>query len=69
MSFSGSPSSLVSLVAPLFVIGFGAGALRALSTRPELPPARRRALQAGWVLLLLVGTPLWLVLAAVLGLW
>lgn len=69
MSFSGSPASLVPLVAPLFLVGFGAGALRALSRRPDLSPGRRRALQAGWMLLLLAGTPLWLVLAAVLGLW
>jgi hypothetical protein len=48
------------------VLGFGAGALRALAQRPGLPPRRRRALQAGWVLLLLAGAPLWLVAAAVL---
>lgn len=69
MSPSGSPASLVPLVAPLLLIGFGAGALRALSNRPDLSPGRRRSLQAGWVLLLLAGTPLWLLLAAVLGLW
>jgi hypothetical protein len=61
--------SLLLLFAPLFVLGFGAGALRALARRPDLPARRRRALSAGWVLLLLVGGPLWLVLAALLGVW
>jgi hypothetical protein len=69
VSLPGSPASLVLLVAPLLLIGFGAGALRALSQRPDLAPGRRRSLQAGWVVLLLAGTPLWLLLAAVLGLW
>jgi hypothetical protein len=69
VSPSGSLTSLIALVAPLFLLGFGAGALRALSRRPDLAEERRRALQAGWVLLLLVGTPLWLLLAAALGLW
>ena len=54
---------------PLLLLGAVAGALRALSLLPALAPRRRRALQAGWVLLLLVGVPLWLVLAAALRLW
>jgi hypothetical protein len=54
---------------PLLLVGFAAGVLRALGRRPDLPPARRRALQAAWVLLLLAGAPLWLVLAAVLRIW
>jgi hypothetical protein len=61
--------SLLLLLGPLFVLGFGAGALRALAGRPDLPERRRRALQAAWVLALLVGTPVWLVLAAALKLW
>jgi hypothetical protein len=64
-----SPASLLAVLAPLLAIGFGAGALRALAQRPELDPRRRRALTAGWVLLLLVGAPLWLFAAAALRLW
>ncbi len=54
---------------PLLLLGAVSGALRVLAQRPGLAPPRRRALQAGWVILLLVGVPLWLVLAAALGLW
>lgn len=57
------------LAGPLLVIGAAAGALRALGHRPEIAPRRRRAVQAAWILLLLVGVPLWLVLAAALRLW
>ena len=64
-----STASLAALLGPLFVLGLAAGVLRALAQRPDLPARRRRALSAGWVLLLLVGAPLWLVLAAVLRLW
>lgn len=60
---------LAALLGPLLVLGFAAGALRAAALRPALPSRRRRALQAAWVLLLLAGAPLWLVLAAALGLW
>ncbi|HEY6099222.1 MAG TPA: hypothetical protein VIW03_07315 [Anaeromyxobacter sp.] len=60
---------LAALLAPLLAIGFAAGALRVLALRGETPPARRRALQALWVVLLLAGAPLWLVAAAALGLW
>ncbi len=64
-----STASLAALLGPLFLLGLAAGVLRALAQRPDLPAPRRRALSAGWVLLLLVGAPLWLVLAAVLRLW
>jgi hypothetical protein len=60
---------LAALLGPLLVLGFAAGAIRALALRPALPPRRRRALQALWVSVLLVGAPLWLVLAALLRLW
>jgi hypothetical protein len=50
-------------------MGAAAGVLRALTLRPDLPARRRRAFHASWVLLLLVGVPLWLVLAAALRLW
>lgn len=63
-----SPLALVLLLGPLLLVGFAAGALRALSLRPGTPPLRRRALTAAWVLLLLAGGPLWLFLAATLGL-
>jgi hypothetical protein len=60
---------LLLVLGPLVALGFAAGALRALAQRADLPPPRRRGLQAAWVLLLLAGAPLWLVLAAVLRLW
>lgn len=63
-----SPLQLVVLLVPLLLIGFAAGAIRALSLRPDAPPARRRLLTAVWVLLLLAGGPLWLFLSATLGL-
>jgi hypothetical protein len=62
-------SQALALAGPLLAIGFAAGALRALSRRPDWPVRRRRVLQAAWVALLLAGTPLWLVLAAVLKIW
>jgi len=60
---------LLALAAPLFLAGTAAGLLRALALRPGLPPRRRRTLQAAWILTLLLGVPLWLVAAALLGLW
>ncbi len=57
------------VLGPLLVVGFAAGAVRALAQRPALPPPRRRRLQVAWVLMLLVGAPAWLVLAAVLRIW
>jgi hypothetical protein len=61
--------SAVFLGLPLLALGAAAGALRVLARDPALPPRRRRALQAAWVLILLAGVPLWLVIAAVLRLW
>jgi hypothetical protein len=61
--------SLLRLAGPLLLIGAAAGALRVLAQLPTVPPTRRRAAQAAWVLLLLVGVPIWLVLAAALRLW
>jgi len=63
------PIRLTLLAVPLFALGFGAGALRALGRREGLPPERRRLFQLAWVLILLVGGPTWLVLAALLQLW
>jgi hypothetical protein len=62
-------STLLLLLGPLLLLGFVAGALRAAALRAGLPPRRRRVLQASWVLLLLVGAPLWLFLAAALRIW
>ncbi len=64
---SRSLPSLLGLFGPLLLLGFVAGALRALASRPGTSDRGRRALQAAWVLLLLGGTPLWLFLAAALG--
>jgi hypothetical protein len=57
------------LLGPLLLLGFAAGTVRALAQRPGLPAPRRRRLRVAWVLLLLVGAPVWLVLAAVLRVW
>ena len=54
---------------PLVLLGAASGALRALARSPSLSVRRRRAMHAGWVLILLAGVPLWLVLAAALRLW
>ena len=62
------PVRLALLVAPLFLIGAGAGALGGLALRRAPGPTRRR-LTAGWILTLLCGAPLWLIAAAVLRLW
>jgi hypothetical protein len=61
------PALLLGL--PLLLLGAASGALRVLARQEATSPRRRRAYQAAWVLLLLVGVPVWLVLAAVLRLW
>jgi hypothetical protein len=63
-----SPLHLLAVYGPLLLIGLAAGALRALGQRPGLPDASRRLYGISWVLLLLVGTPAWLFLAATLRL-
>jgi hypothetical protein len=63
-----TPGELVALYAPVLLIAFAAGGVRVYARRTELPEKRRRFLQALWVALLLVGIPLWLVLATVLRL-
>ncbi len=60
---------IVLLYGPLLLLGFAAGAIRAVAQRPGMTPRLRRTLQALWVLVLLAGAPMWLVLAAVLHLW
>jgi hypothetical protein len=49
-------------------IGILAASLFVLAGRAGTPPVRRRVYGILWVLLLLVGGPLWLVAAAGLGL-
>ncbi len=63
-----SAPRLLALYGPLLLLGVAAGALRALGQRPGLPAGSRRAYGIGWVLTLLVGTPVWLFLAATLRL-
>jgi len=55
------------LLLGFLALGTAAAALFALSGRPGLSPARRRLYGLLWVTTLLVGGPLWLVLAALLG--
>jgi hypothetical protein len=62
-------ASALLLGIPLLLLGAASGALRVLARQPALAPRRRRAYQAGWVLILLAGVPLWLVLAAILRIW
>jgi hypothetical protein len=59
-------SEVLLAFGPLLLLGFAAGAIRAYSQREGLSRTARRALGAAWVLLLLVGGPLWLFLAATL---
>ena len=62
-------AGLALLLGPLLVLGFVAGVIRALAQRPGLAPPRRRMLGIAWVLLLMLGAPVWLVLAVVIGVW
>ena len=57
----------VSFIVPLLLIGAAAGALRAASHRAA-EPGSRRLLTFAWIATLLFGAPLWLFLAATLGL-
>ncbi len=59
---------LLAVYGPLLLIGLASGALRALGQRPGLTDSTRRLYGISWVLLLLVGTPAWLFLAATLRL-
>lgn len=63
-----TPLQWAALYGPLLLIGLASGALRALSLRPGLEPARRRRFTVAWIVLLLLGTPLWLFTAATMGL-
>lgn len=63
----GTLSQALWLLGPLFVVAFSAGALRAAGLR-QAAPRRRRLFQILWVLLLFLGAPIWLFVAATLGL-
>jgi hypothetical protein len=61
------PNALL-LLAGFLAVGTLAATLFALAGRAATPPGRRRLYGILWVLVLLVGGPLWLVAAAGLGL-
>ncbi len=63
-----APLHLLAVYGPLLLIGLAAGALRAFARRTDLPERTRRAYGIGWVLLILLGTPFWLFVAATLRL-
>ncbi len=64
-----APGRVALLLGPLLVLGFVAGVIRAFAQRPGLAPPTRRVLGIAWVLLLMLGAPIWLVLAVVIGVW
>jgi hypothetical protein len=59
--------TVVSVILPMLVIGFAAGALRAAGLRAT-EPRTKKLLAFAWIALLLVGAPLWLFFAAAIGL-
>jgi hypothetical protein len=66
---SGLPGpNVLLLLAGFLAVGTLAATFFALAGRASTPPGRRRLYGALWVLVLLVGGPLWLVAAAGLGL-
>ena len=66
---SGLPGpSLLLLLGGFLVVGILAATFFALAGRTDTPRSRRRVYGVLWVLMLLVGGPLWLVAAAGLGL-
>jgi hypothetical protein len=58
----------VLLFAGFLVVGALSATFFALAGRASTPPARRRLYGILWVLVLLMGGPLWLVAAAGMGL-
>ena len=56
------------LLAGFLAVGSVSAALFVLAGRASTPPGKRRLYGALWVLALLVGGPLWLVVASGLGL-
>jgi hypothetical protein len=51
---------------PLLLLGAGAGLVRAIGQR-AITARGRRAYQITWILMILLGAPLWLFIAAALG--
>jgi hypothetical protein len=51
---------------PLLLLGACAGLVHAIGQRATTP-RRRRAFQITWILMILLGAPLWLFVAAALG--
>jgi hypothetical protein len=51
---------------PLLLLGAGAGLVHSLGRRATTSTSRR-AYQIAWILMILVGAPLWLLVAAALG--
>jgi hypothetical protein len=56
------------LLSGFLAIGTASAAIYARSSRPGLGPRRRRILGLLWIVVLLAGGPLWMVVAAGIGL-
>ncbi len=59
-------AQLLRIYLPLLLLGALAGFVYTLSLRTP-PSRRRRVLQITWILMILVGAPVWLFVAATLG--
>jgi len=62
-----TPQQAAWIFLPLFLLAFTAGGLRVLGQR-QASERRRRLFQIAWILLLLLGAPLWIFVAVALGL-
>ena len=58
--------TLLRIYLPLLLLGAVAGFVYTLSLRARTP-TRRRALQITWILMILMGAPVWLFVATALG--
>ncbi len=58
--------SALRVYLPLLLLGAAAGAIYSATVRAP-PSKRRRVLQITWILMILVGAPLWLFVATTLG--
>ncbi len=63
---SGALVYALRIYLPLLLLGAAAGLIQARGRRATTLQ-RRRAFQITWILLILVGAPVWLVVAATLG--
>ena len=57
---------IVRIYLPLLLLGAGAGFVYTLGLRARTH-TRRRALQITWILMILLGAPVWLFVATALG--